>query len=99
MTRAEFYAARSHNRALHRDVRRFSMTEREGFEHLQHLRPLPSPPRSAVGQLLVDQAARRQTKLYWAGYRKRQAARDSLPPVRSRIPQIPGWDRSEGARA
>lgn len=99
MNRDQYTAARSRNRALRRDVRRFSMTERQSFEHLRHLTPLPEPPRSEIGQLLIDQRERRLNRVYWAGYRARQAALDALPPIPSRIPMIPGWDRSEGSRA
>lgn len=35
----------------------------------------PQAPRSAVGQLLLDQAERRKHKLYWIGLRARDRAR------------------------
>ena len=57
----------------------------------------PQPPRSEVGQLLLNQAERRKNKLYWIGLRKREAALDAQPRIPSRIPQIPGWGPSAQA--
>jgi hypothetical protein len=99
MTRDEYHAARRARWQFKQTVRYFGLNERQQREESRYYPSLPSPPRSEVGQLLLDQAARRKNVLHSVGYRQRQAARDALPPIPSRIPQIAGWDRSEGVIA
>lgn len=94
MDRAAYYHAHHQHRCHRRNVAKFSLLPHQAEKAAGYLPFLPQPPRSAVGQLLLDQAERRRNRLYWIGYRKRQAARDALPVAPSRIPQIAGWDRT-----
>lgn len=95
MDRATYYAAHRAHRECARRCRYYSLSEAQRREEYRRLPALPQPPRTPLGQLLLDQAARRANKLYWIGYRKRMASQsfERMPP-RTSIPEIPGWDRT-----
>lgn len=91
MTREQYKAMSSAYRKYRRNSR---WVEEDRFTRYPRCPSMPpQPPQSAMGLLLLAQASRRANKLYWIGYRKRQAERDAQPRVASSIPDIPGWVR------
>lgn len=73
MNRAQYKASSSAYRGYRRNSR---WVEEDRFTRFPACPPMPpQPPRSAVGQLLLDQAERRRNRLYWIGLRARDRAR------------------------